>query len=123
MENELLAYNLSNMSFVNDIKSICATMNNFWSQGRSCNHFFSKETFIYPLLIQVKALIEIKNVFFKRDRPRGQQKLQKVQHNISIKIFQVAKKDCVACTRTLSRYINAVSCKRTWLIAKTVISL
>lgn len=118
MENELLAYNLSNISFVNDIKSICATMNNFWSQGRSCNHFF-----IYPLLIQVKALIEIKNVFFKRDRPRGQQKLQKVQHNISIKIFQVAKKDCIGCTRTLSRYINAVSCKRTWLIAKTVISL
>lgn len=65
MENELLAYNLSNISFVNDIKSICATMNNFWSQGRSCNHFFSKETFIYPLLIQVKALIEIKNVFFQ----------------------------------------------------------
>lgn len=38
----------------------------FKSQGRSCSRFFGKETFIYPLFIWVKTVINIKNVFFKR---------------------------------------------------------
>lgn len=47
----------------NDIKS----QTTFLPQGRSCNQFFGKVTCIYCLFVQLKSLVDIKNVFLKRD--------------------------------------------------------
>lgn len=106
MVNESLAYNLTHISFMDNLKRTLVS-----KKERPQSVFSGKVTFIFPLFVCVKRRSDIENIFFNKHKIRVQPEKDGIHYNVvtyrTIKLF--LKQLLFSCCSSLGFFLKQLT--------------